>query len=96
MTPIKTGAWLWRDEYNDGVWCDLYRVGDCLVARVIANQEPVRGDKPDGLWATMHTCDVQFSDANGANVMHTWISSHFSIHYELQFARGGWHSVKIA
>lgn len=95
MTPIKTGAWLWRDEYNDGVWCDLYVIGDCLVARVTEearNMNVYKKDELDeGLWATMHTCPGQF----GGDGTQTWISNDFTLHYELQFSNGNWHSVRI-
>lgn len=96
MTCIKTGAWLWRDEYNDGVWCDLYTVGDCLVARVTEEARVMnvynKDDMDDTLWATMHTCPLKF----GIHDVQTWISNDFSLFYELRFKDGKWHSVKLA
>lgn len=84
---IKTGAWLWLKQYNHGLYCDLYRVGTALIARVISGQTPVSIDDHDQheWWATMYDIRLTYADTNINHTMVTHISDNYVIHRQYDF-----------
>lgn len=93
-TPIKTGAWVYLEERDEYLRCDLYEYANrVLLARCNPLSLTRHPPAEEGLWATMHTYEGEFHDRDTST---TYVSTDYTLHYMLKFINGGWHDIKIA
>ena len=95
-TPIKTGAWLYLEERDEYLRCDLYEYANrVLLARCNPYSLTRKPPNGEGMWATMHEVRDKFDEYARDRTV-TYVSTAYTLHYTMRFTNGRWHDIKIA